>query len=62
MKKDNLVDHIPVPYKISEWENPRSTNPEHQIARFDPFIDTGIVALDTCTARSRKVNCFVLEI
>ena len=22
MKKDNLVDHVPVPYKISEWGNP----------------------------------------
>lgn len=22
MKKDNLVDHIPVHYKISEWGNP----------------------------------------
>lgn len=46
----------------AEWENPRSTNPEHRIAKFDPFIDKGIVALDACTARSRKVNCFVLEI
>lgn len=99
MKKDNLVDHIPVPYKISEWGNPpeivyscpkcgetfhfyadqekfchncghkiywdtcnRYLNPEHRRARFDPFVDTGIVALDACTAHSRKVNCFVLEI
>lgn len=30
-------------------------------ANFEPFIDTGICALDACTAYSRKVNCVVLE-
>lgn len=28
---------------------------------WDPFIDKGIVALDTCTVISKKVNCYVLE-
>ena len=30
-------------------------------ADFSPFIDTGIVALDACTAYSKKINVFVLE-
>lgn len=30
-------------------------------ADFGPFIDTGIVALDACTAYSKKINVFVLE-
>lgn len=31
-------------------------------AKFEPFIDEGIVALDACTVMSHKVNCYVLEI
>lgn len=30
-------------------------------ANFEPFIDKGIVALDACTAYSKKVNVFILE-
>lgn len=30
-------------------------------AIFDPFIDEGIIALDTCTALTKKVNCYVIE-
>lgn len=30
-------------------------------ADFSPFIAKGIIALDACTALSRKVNCVVLE-
>ena len=33
----------------------------HPFACFDPFIDTGIVALDGCTAFSGKVNCAVVD-
>ena len=44
-----------------EWENPRSTNPEHRRARFDPFIDDGIIAIDACTAHFYKVYCVVIE-
>lgn len=29
---------------------------------FEPFIDDGIIALDACTAFSKKVNIFVLDI
>lgn len=28
---------------------------------FQPFIDEGIIALDSCVAYSRKVNCIVIE-
>ena len=45
-----------------EWPNPRSTNPEHQTADFSPFVKEGIVALDACTALTRKVNVWKLEI
>lgn len=31
-------------------------------ANFEPFIDEGIIALDGCTAYSKKVNVVVLEI
>lgn len=44
-----------------EFPNLRSTNPEHRKANFDPFIDDGIVACDTCTAYSGRVNCVVTE-
>ena len=44
-----------------EFPNPRSTNPEHRRANFDPFVAEGIVAMDGCTAYTRKVNCYVLE-
>ena len=44
-----------------EFPNLRSTNPEHRRANFDPFIADGIVAMDGCTAYTRKVNCYVLE-
>lgn len=30
-------------------------------ADFSPFYAEGIIALDACTARSRKVNCIVIE-
>lgn len=30
-------------------------------AIFEPFVKEGIVALDACTAYSKKVNCYVLE-
>lgn len=45
-----------------EFPNERSTNPEHRRARFDPFIDKGIVALDACTAFSGQVNCYKIEV
>lgn len=28
---------------------------------FSPFIDNGIIALDACTAYTKKVNCIVIE-
>lgn len=28
---------------------------------FSPYYANGIIAIDTCTAFSRKVNCMVLE-
>ena len=45
-----------------EFPNERSTNPDHRRARFDPFIDDGIVALDACTAFSGKINCIKVEV
>jgi serine/threonine protein phosphatase 1 len=30
-------------------------------ANFTPFHDKGIIAIDTCTAYTKKVNCLVLE-
>ena len=30
-------------------------------AKFDPYYDEGIIALDACTAYSGKVNCIVIE-
>ena len=30
-------------------------------ANFGPYYDEGIIALDACTAYSRKVNCIVIE-
>ena len=30
-------------------------------ADFEPFVDTGIVALDSCVAFSKKINVYVLE-
>lgn len=44
-----------------EFPNLYSTNPEHRIAHFEPFVDDGIVALDACTAYSKKVNCYVFD-
>ena len=34
---------------------------EGQTAHFEAFVDTGIVALDACTAYSKMVNCYVLD-
>ena len=31
-------------------------------AKFDPFVDNGICAIDGCTAHSHKVNCVVFDI
>ena len=30
-------------------------------AKFEPFIDNGIIALDACTAYSNEMNCFIIE-
>ena len=35
---------------------------EGDYARFDPFVDDGIIAIDACTAYTNKVNILVLEI
>ena len=35
---------------------------EGDIARFDPFIDDGIIAIDACTALTGMVNVYVLDI
>lgn len=45
-----------------EFPNLRSTNPEHRKMHSEPFVDDGIVALDACTAMSRKINCYVVEV
>lgn len=29
---------------------------------YEPFVDDGIIALDACTALSKKVNCFTFEV
>lgn len=42
-------------------EFPDEDHPE-RYARFDPFIDEGIVALDACTAYSHQVNVYTLDI
>lgn len=44
-----------------EWDNPYSTNPEHQKAHFEPFLDDGIAAIDGCTAYSHRVNVITIE-
>ena len=31
------------------------------VAKFEPFIDDGIIAIDACTAYTGKVNCIVIE-
>lgn len=46
------------------WSNVRNACTEFgDDAIFDTFIDEskGIIALDACTARTRKVNCLVIE-
>lgn len=45
-----------------EWNNPYSTNPDHQKADFSTWENDGIVALDACTAYSHKVNIYTFEI
>lgn len=45
-----------------EWPNKRSTNINHRVADFSPFIKEGIVALDACTVISHEINCFILEV
>lgn len=30
-------------------------------ANFNPYVDKGIIALDACTAKSKKINCIVIE-
>jgi len=44
--------HSKIDYKCSEW------GPD---AIFDPFIHDGIIAIDACTAYSKKINCIVIE-
>lgn len=41
-----------------EWDDPVHL----RNADFSPFIDDGIVALDSCCAYSHKINCYVLEV
>lgn len=53
--------HCKLHHTSVEFDNPRSTTPEHRKADFSPFVDSGIVALDACTAYSHKVNCYVVE-
>ena len=43
-----------------EW--PRKCDPEEKVREWNPpFIDKGIIALDTCTVLTHKVNCVVVE-
>lgn len=42
-------------------ENPKKYSEWGANACFDPFIKEGIIALDACTAYSRKVNVVLLE-
>lgn len=48
--------HIRQKYK----EFPPSTHKDFQKS-FQPFVDDGIIAIDSCTAYTGKVNCLVLE-
>lgn len=41
-----------------EWDDPVYL----RNADFSPFIDDGIVALDSCCVYSHKINCYVLEV
>lgn len=48
----------------SSWGNSRYHGDGSEFgekANFNPFIDNGIVALDACTAYSKKINVVVLE-
>ena len=31
-------------------------------ALFEPFVDDGIIAIDSCVAYSKKINCIILEV
>lgn len=53
-----------------EWEHSRyhgvgiefaSQGQSKNMCYFEPFIDTGIIGLDACTAYSGFCNCIVLE-
>ncbi len=48
--------HIRQKYK----EFPQKTHEDFEKS-FQPFIDDGIIAIDACTAYTRKVNCIVIE-
>lgn len=44
--------HATIHHEGSEWG---------EDALFTPFFDEGIIALDACTAKSKTVNCIVIE-
>jgi serine/threonine protein phosphatase 1 len=44
--------HSQINESCSEWG---------EDADFSPFVSEGIIAIDACTARSKKVNCIVIE-
>lgn len=53
--------HAKLHHYGSEFPNKYSTNPDHQVAHFSPFVDDGIVAFDACTAFSHKLNVISFE-
>lgn len=44
-----------------EFPDLKSEDPAKLFANFEPFVDDGIIALDTCTAYTNRVNVVVLE-
>lgn len=42
-------------------DSPEDNEPYGQKAKWDPFYDDGIIAVDACTAYSMQLNCVVVE-
>ena len=57
--KTIVCGHWHTSYGHSKYHNNGSEFEED--ACFEPFIDKGIIALDACTAYSKKINIYVIE-
>lgn len=59
MDKTIVCGHWHTSFGHSKYHNDGSEMDED--ANFNPYYNNGIIALDSCCAKSRKINCIVIE-